>query len=166
MYFGEAQTHIDHKGRITLPRRFREIMTVLGHDVWYMARGFDNCIFMFHRDAWNNIRKQVSRYSSMNSRVVDFLRLFYGSVAEARPDRQGRMTVPAHLRDYAGLSDDDNEAVVVGVDDRLELWNMTVWRAFNERNDAAFKEMAAQLFIGDMGVASVREEKGGENDDH
>jgi len=166
VYFGEAQTHLDNKGRMTLPRRFRDIMHVLGHEMWLMTRGFDNCVFLFHRDAWNSIRDQVSKYSAMNAKAVDFRRLFFGSVAEGRPDRQGRMALPTHLREYAGLTEDANEAVVVGVDDHLELWSLRAWRAFKDRNDAAYKEMAAQLFVGDLGLDTVGEEKGKECHDN
>ena len=81
MYFGEAQTALDSKGRITIPRRFRETMDVLGHAIWYISRGFDNSLFLFHREEWEKIRKQVSRYSSMNARALDFRRLLFGSVA-------------------------------------------------------------------------------------
>ena len=128
-----------------------------------MTRGFDNCVFMFHRDAWNRIRQQADRYSSMNARALDFRRLFFGSVAEGRPDRQGRVAVPSHLREHAGLGEEANEAVVIGVDDHLEIWSLNAWRAFQKSKEAEFKEMATQLFAGgDGSYHPTSEEKGGE----
>jgi len=143
VYFGEAQTKLDDKGRITVPRRVRETMDVEGHAIWYMTRGFDHCIFLFHRDTWRDIQSQVNRYSSMNAQTLDFRRLFFSSVAEAKPDGQGRMAMPAHLREHAGI---EKEAVLIGVGDHLELWNPESWRAFAEGKDAEYKEMAGPLF--------------------
>ncbi len=144
MYYGEAQTVLDDKGRITVPRRFREVMNVLGHNQWFMTRGFDGSIFLFPRQEWDKIRSQAGRYSSMDARALDFRRMFFGSVSEATPDKQGRMAVPAHLREYAALK---REGVLLGVDDHLELWSREGWRAFQDSNDSEYKRMAAELFV-------------------
>ncbi len=157
MYIGTAETVLDAKHRITVPRRVRETMEVLGHALWYMARGFDHSIFLFPRDEWNKIRDQVKQYSSMDTRALDFRRLFFASVTEVRPDRQGRMPVPPHLRAYARL---DRDAVLIGVDDHLELWSRDAWRAFQEQQEPEFKAMAAQLFAGDKQLSNSTEESG------
>src|SRR5690606_9613358 len=112
MYYGESQTVLDDKSRITVPRRVRETMEYEGHLQWFMTRGFDEAIFMFPRPEWDKIREQAKRFASMDAQALDFRRMFFGSVAEARPDRQGRMPVPQHLREHAGL---DREAVLIGV---------------------------------------------------
>jgi MraZ protein len=75
--------------------------------------------------------------------MLDFRRLFLGSVAKVKLDRQGRLAVPAHLREYAGI---DREAVLLGVEDHLELWSKEVWRDFQKRQAADYKAMAAELF--------------------
>mgnify|MGYP001436622536 CR=1 FL=1 len=146
MYYGEHQTVLDDKGRVTAPVRFRDIMRVLGHDMWYMTRGFDHAIFLFHRKEWERICSHARRYSTMNAKALDFRRLLFGSVAEVRPDRQGRILVPTHLREHAGL---EREAVLIGVDDHLELWSKEGWASFQKSKDDEFKEMATQLFAGD-----------------
>lgn len=153
MYYGEHHTVLDDKGRITVPRRFRETMDVLGHAIWYMTRGFDKSIFLFHRDTWNEIREQSSKFSTMNAKAIDFRRLFFGGVAEVRPDRQGRISVPVHLREHAGL---ERESVLIGVDDHLELWSKKSWCAFQELKYTEYKEMASHLF------ARAEEETGDE----
>lgn len=145
MYFGEAQTSVDDKGRITVSRRFRETMNVLGHNLWYMTRGYDGSIFLFPRQEWEKIRSEARTRSSMDAKAIDFRRMFFGSVAEVQPDGQGRLLVPQHLREYAGL---DKEAVLIGVDDHLELWSKDEWRAFQDGNQSSYKNMAAELFAG------------------
>lgn len=161
VYFGEYLARFDDKGRITIPRRFRDTMRVLGHAVWYLTRGFDHSVFLFHCDEWNKIRTQAARHSSMYAKAIDFRRLFFGSVAEARPDGQGRLSVPSHLREHAGL---EKDAVLIGVDDHLELWNKDAWRSFQESQEAEYKQMASQLFVKeeelDAGIG-----KGGASDD-
>lgn len=162
MYFGEAQTAVDEKGRITVPRRFREVMEVLGHIQWYVTRGFDRSLFIYPRDEWEKIRKQVSSFSSMNAQALDLRRLLFGSVAEVRPDKQGRLAIPAHLREHAEI---DKDAVLIGVDDHLELWSKDAWRAFQDNKEAEFREMATQLFVGsgELAAATGRVDGGNEN---
>ena len=143
MYFGEAHTVLDDKGRITVSRKFRETMDVMGHVIWYMTRGYDGSVFIFPKDQWDKIRAQASEYSSMDSRAIDFRRMFFGSVAEVRPDRQGRMNVPAHLRDHGAL---EKEAVLVGCDDHLELWSREGWQKYQQGMEATYKEMGSELF--------------------
>ncbi|MBI4557468.1 MAG: division/cell wall cluster transcriptional repressor MraZ [Candidatus Hydrogenedentes bacterium] len=162
MYLGEHSTSLDDKGRITVPRRFREAMDVYGHQVWYLTRGFDGCIFLFHRDEWNRIRAHIGRRVSIDGKALDFRRLFFGSVAEAKPDPQGRLGVPSHLREYAGL---EKEAVLLGIDDHLELWSRDAWRAFQEGKQAEYKEMASLLF-GGAEPQPAATEKGGLEHDH
>ena len=143
MYYGEAQTVLDDKGRVTVSRKFRETMEVRGDLLWYMTRGYDGAIFIFPKDQWDKIRAQAARHSSMDARAVDFRRMFFGSVAEVRPDRQGRMSVPPHLREHAKL---EKEAVLIGCDDHLELWSRDGWRQYQGGMEAAYKEMGSELF--------------------
>jgi len=143
VYFGEALTKLDDKGRITVPRRVRETMNAHGHAVWYMTRGFDGCIFLFNRDEWNEIRATAGRHGPMNARSLDFRRMFFGSVSEVKPDGQGRMPVASYLREHADL---DRDAVLVGVDDHLELWNKDAWQEFLRSREDGYKEMANALF--------------------
>jgi MraZ protein len=154
-YYGESTSRLDEKGRITVPRKMRDTMDVLGHAIWYMTRGFDQCIFLFHRDEWNRIRAQMSRRPAMNAQALDVRRLFFSGVAEVRPDNQGRMALPEHLREHAGI---DREVVVIGVDQHIELWDKETWRAYTHAKMAEYKDMATDLF---MGSETAEMEKGG-----
>lgn len=152
MYFGESATVLDDKSRITVPRRVRETMDYEGHLQWFMTRGFDGAIFMFPRPEWDKIREGAKRFASMDARALDFRRLFFGSVAEARPDKQGRIPVPQHLREHAGL---DREAVLIGADDHLELWSRENWKQYQERKEAEYRDMASFMFTGDVTASPV-----------
>ncbi len=162
MYYGEAITRLDDKGRITVPRDIREKMKALRHKEWFLTRGFDGCIFMFEGRTWDKLRTQASRYSTMNAKAMDFRRLLFGSLADAEIDAQGRMAVPLHLREYANLTRD---VVLLGVDDHLQIWDKEAWRAFQKTKEAEFKEMAAPFFAGDDDRGGDMEKGGPDNGD-
>lgn len=143
MYYGEAQTSVDDKGRISIPVQFRSVMEVLDHDVWFLTRGFDGAIFMFHKAQWESLLSQGKGFSPLDPRMLDFRRLFLGSVAKVKFDSQGRMAVPVHLREHAGI---EKDAVLLGVEDHLELWSKDGWRSFQARQAETYKAMAAELF--------------------
>ncbi len=153
MYYGEAHTALDDKGRIMVPVQFRNIMEVHDHDVWFMTRGFDGAIFLFHKERWNALLEKNSGFASLDPRMLDFRRLFLGSVAKVKRDKQGRLAVPAPLREYAGI---EKDAVLLGVEDHLELWSKEGWRAFQMRQAEQYKAMAAELF----GATSAAENQG------
>ncbi len=143
MYYGEAHTSVDDKGRVNVPVHFRAIMELHDHDIWFMTRGFDGAIFVFHKEQWQALLANGASAAPLDPRMLDFRRLFLGSVAKVKRDRQGRLAVPAHLREYAGI---DREAVLLGIEDHLELWSKDGWRAFQERQANEYKAMAAELF--------------------
>lgn len=147
-----------------VPAAFRTVMEALDHDTWYMTRGFDASIFVFHKAKWEElVVKQGERYSVLDPRLLDFRRLFLGSVAKVKRDSQGRLGIPSHLREYAGL---DGEAVLLGVEDHLELWNKERWRAFQERQAEEYKAMAAELFGPRGGSSAATTEGGAQGNEH
>lgn len=143
MYYGEAQTAIDDKGRITVPVQFRQVMEVHDHDTWYMTRGFDGAIFLFHSLQWEKLKDLGSGYNPLDPRMLDFRRMLLGSAAKTKRDKAGRLAVPALLREFAGI---EKEAVLIGVEDHLELWSKERWCAFQQRQMENYKAMAAELF--------------------
>ena len=140
MYFGENHTVLDDKNRITVPRKFREIMNVQGHIQWYMTKGYDGSLFLIPRQEWDQIREKSAGASVMDASVVDLKRILYGSVSEVSPDKQGRLPVPQPLREYANIT---REAVLVGVDNYLELWSKTGWQEYQDRIQPSYKVMAS-----------------------
>jgi MraZ protein len=152
MYYGESSASVDDKGRLNVPMQFRAIMETNDHDVWYLTRGFDGAIFAFEKSQWAQLLTQTGGSSPLDPRMLDFRRLFLGSVAKVKRDGQGRLGIPAHLREHAGI---DREAVVIGVEDHLELWGPEGWRAFHARQAEQYKLMAAELFSAKRGAAAT-----------
>lgn len=152
MYYGEFTVSFDDKGRMTLPRRIRGLSEGLGHVIWYLARGFDGSINLYNQDEWRKIEAQMATLNSMNGQALAFKRFFMASVADAKLDDMGRMNIPQHLRDMAGLG---KEAILIGVGDHLELWNAEAWRAYQRQQEAVFTEMAGRLFAPTAGATQT-----------
>lgn len=143
MYYGEAHTSLDDKGRLIVPMHFRRIMEAMDHDTWFITRGYDCSIFMFHKARWDELLAKYVPGATLEPHILDFRRLLLGSAAKAKLDGQGRILVPEYLRNYAGIK---REGVLLGVEDHLELWSETGWQEFNARQAVEYKKMAAELF--------------------
>lgn len=143
MYYGEAHTALDDKGRLAVPVQFRRVMEAMDHETWFITRGYDNALFLFHKERWEKLLSQEIPGSTLEPRILDFRRFLVGSASKVKLDRQGRLLVPQYLREYAGV---DREGVLLGMEDHLQLWSESGWREFNQRQAAEYKRMAAELF--------------------
>jgi MraZ protein len=152
MYFGEVYTAVDDKGRIMVPQGFRAVMDVHDHETWCVTRGFENHLFLFHKASWDKFLVDHARaFQGLDSKRSMLRRMFIGGMEKLKRDGQGRLAVPLHLREYAGI---DREAVLIGVGDHLELWGKNGWRQYQERQSEAYKTLADELF-GDNGAAAA-----------
>ncbi len=127
MFLGEYHHSLDDKGRLTLPARWRES---LGFAV-VVTRGLDRCLFVFPAEEFEKIAHELDRlgFASADARALS--RYLYGKATDVEPDKQGRIIIDRGLREFAGI---DSEAVVVGVHNRIEIWNPG---AYAEANAAA-----------------------------
>jgi MraZ protein len=132
MLLGEYEHTIDDKNRLTLPAKFREALA--GGVV--VTRGMDGCLYAYPRGEW--LERFQARLGDLDPLQPDARKLqrhFYSGAAEAEPDKQGRIMIPAPLLRYAGLSRD---VVVAGVHDHLEIWDREAWqRELNEVEGSA-----------------------------
>ena len=142
-YTGEAPTSADEKGRIMVPQNLRAIMDVHDHDTWCATRGFENYIFLFHKNAWDKfLSDNAAAFSGLDSRRSMLRRMFVGGMEKLKRDAQGRLSIPQHLRDYAGI---EREAVLIGCGDHLELWNKGAWKKYQEHHMQAYGNLADEL---------------------
>lgn len=135
MFTGEYHYSLDEKGRIVLPPKFRRD---LGTRV-VVTRGLDECVAVYAPAEWAKLEKRL-RQLGVNRR--DFVRFMLASAEDVDVDKQGRMTVPAHLRQYAKV---DREAVVVGVGGRLEIWSEANWKQYIAKVQAEAPTLASEL---------------------
>lgn len=119
---GEYRHSIDSKGRLFMPAKFRE---ELGQS-FIVTKGLDSCLFVYSNSAWEVLEQKICALPLSKSR--DLQRFFFSSAAECLPDSQGRILLPANLREYAGLSKD---ASIIGVSGRVEIWDSSKWNDYN-----------------------------------
>lgn len=144
MFLGQYQHSLDSKGRVILPAKFRSQL----EGGAFMARGLDGCVCVYPADEWERVSTNMRELSARGPGQRQAARTFFAGAAELVPDRQGRVPVPVHLRDFAGLGL-DREVVVAGVLSRVEIWDAERWR---QREQEGEQVITAAEDIPDFGI--------------
>lgn len=138
MFLSEFQHTIDNKGRIILPAKFREAFS----DGLVMTKGFENCLFIFSKAEWPRVEEKIRSLALLRREARQLSRFFFGGAWEDTPDKQGRVMIPQNLRDYAGL---EEEITVVGVSNRLEVWDREKWQQYIAEAQVSYEKTAEDL---------------------
>ncbi len=133
MFLGEYQHSLDAKGRVILPAKFRDQLE--GGAV--MARALDGCLAVYPTAEFERLAEKLREARERGSRERDAARTMFHGATELTPDKQGRVQVPAHLREYAHL---ERDVVVAGNFDHIEIWDAPVYRERESRAVATFVE--------------------------
>lgn len=150
LYFGAHVTVLDEAGRITVPRRFRDIMESLDHITWFITPGLNNNLYLYAREQWGQVvKRNQPAYESMDQTTHQFFSFGYGFTHETKVDRQGRMVIPPALRELLGL---ERDVVLVGVQNRLELWSKDAWDAFCRQMWPQYGKKATELAAASSGA--------------
>src|SRR3990172_9016636 len=120
MIIGEYKHTLDDKNRISLPVKFRQEM---GRKI-VLTPGLDNCLFAFAAKEWQKISEKLSSSSMLQADNRSFNRFMFGGAVEAEVDTIGRILIPDFLKDRADLK---NRVVLIGVQNRVEIWNEKAW---------------------------------------
>lgn len=143
MFMSEYNHTIDAKGRLIIPSKFRE---VLGEE-FVVSKGMDGCLFVYANEDWDAFERKLSALPMTNKEARKFTRFFLAGAAQVELDKQGRILLPAPLRDFAGL---DKDVVLVGVGNRIEIWSKDKYEAAGEDVDmdgvtAAMEELGLSI---------------------
>ncbi|MDM8519287.1 division/cell wall cluster transcriptional repressor MraZ [Anaerolineales bacterium HSG6] len=138
MFLGEFEHTIDDKGRLTIPAKFREEL----RDGIVITRGLDGCLWAYTRSEWERLAEKISKLPSTNRPARNFARFMFSSAADSIPDRQGRILVTQNLRDYADIK---NETIIIGVMNRIEIWNPTKWAKVIDEVEDTPESIVSQL---------------------
>ena len=142
MFYGEYKHGIDQKGRIILPARFREICVENGYDRFFLTRGLDQCIFMFTEQEWRQQEQKFKALSFTRKESRSFNRLFFSGAVEVLPDKQGRFVLPPFLKTYADIQ---QKIVVLGISNRIEIWDEDQWMKFYDTSNQSFEQIAENM---------------------
>lgn len=146
-FIGEFQHSIDGKGRVIVPAKFRD---GLG-DTFVVTKGLDKCLFIFPMNQWTVMVDKLKALPVTDPNARAFVRFFFSGAAECEVDKQGRILLPANLRDYASL---DKDVALVGVSTRVEIWSKEVWEDYTRdlADDSSVENMAEKLAGFNLGI--------------
>jgi MraZ protein len=143
MFIGEYEHNLDEKNRISLPKAFR---TSFGKK-FVMTRGLDNCLFAYPKSAWEKVASKLQELSFAQTDTRGFNRFMLSGAAEVDVDAAGRILIPEHQRNFAGLK---KHVVFAGVSDRVEMWDAARWMSYKAKIEKNAERMAEKL--GEIGA--------------
>jgi len=119
-FLGEFEHTLDDRGRITLPAKFR---AELARGV-VITRGLDRCLFLFPMEEWAPLAERISALPLGRPNARALRRLLFSGASNVIPDRQGRILIPAYLREYANIN---GQVVIAGLNTYVEVWDAESW---------------------------------------
>ncbi|CAJ60836.1 hypothetical protein; putative coiled-coil domain [Frankia alni ACN14a] len=141
VFLGSHTPRLDDKGRLTLPAKFRDEL----EGGLVITKGQERCLYVFPMAEFTRISESLRTAPVTAKALRDYSRVFFSSAADDAPDRQGRITIPAPLRTYAGLTRD---CVVNGANTRVEIWDAQRWQAYLESQEESFAELSEEVLPG------------------
>ncbi|HHW82636.1 MAG TPA: division/cell wall cluster transcriptional repressor MraZ [Actinomycetales bacterium] len=141
MFLGTYEPKLDEKGRLILPAKYRDELA--GGLV--LTRGQERCLYAFPMREFERLHEQLRTAPVTSKQARDYLRVFLSGATDELPDKQGRVTIPAPLRQYAGLGRD---LAVIGAGTRVEIWDATAWATYLDEQETAYAETAEEVIPG------------------
>lgn len=143
MLMGEYHHSLDDKKRLIIPSKLREDLG----DYVIVTRGLEDCLFVYSQNAWNDIVNKLKTLPFTKKDARSFTRLFLSGATVCEFDKQGRITLKEPHTNYASLIKD---CVIVGVNDRLEIWSKANWDNYFSNNKESMADVADHLFEVDL----------------
>jgi len=141
VFLGTHTPRLDVKGRVILPAKFREQL----EPGVILTRGQERCIYVFTVAEFERIHEQLRSAPLSSKQARDYIRVFLSGASDEALDKQGRVTIPQNLREYAGLN---RELTVIGAGSRAEIWDSAAWAAYLEAQEQSFSETDDDLLPG------------------
>ncbi len=121
LFLGEYKPNITEGSRLALPKKMRD--QIKGEEV-ILSRGFEKCISVYDKEEWLKVSEKESQGSITDVKQRDFKRYMFGMAQDSTIDSQGRLVIPASLKEYAGLV---KETTIIGAGDHIEIWETGNW---------------------------------------
>ena len=138
MFMGEYHHNIDEKGRIVLPGKFRKDRTKI-----VVTRGLEKCLYLYTMEDWEKVVNKLNELPFTKKDARTFMRSFFAGASVCEFDKMGRINITSPLVSYANLT---KECVVIGVNDRIEIWDKDLFESFMDDNSSKLEEIAENLF--------------------
>ncbi|MCI8671725.1 MAG: division/cell wall cluster transcriptional repressor MraZ [Bacilli bacterium] len=142
MFMGEHRHSIDDKNRLVIPSSYRDS---LGSS-FIITRGLEKCLYIYTESEWQKIVDKLASLPFTKKDARTFIRSFFSAAANCTLDKQGRINITPNQALYAGLN---KECVIIGANDRVEIWSKENWEEFNLEFSDALESVAEHLFNGE-----------------
>jgi MraZ protein len=141
VFLGTHTPRLDEKGRLFLPAKYRDELAA----GLILTKGQERCVYVFPVPEFERITEALRTAPVTAKGLRDYSRVFFASASDEVPDKQGRITIPPALREYAALNRD---CVVIGANTRLEIWDSQAWASYLGQQEDAFSEASEEVLPG------------------
>lgn len=141
MFLGTYTPRLDDKGRLILPAKYRDELA----NGLVLTRGQERCIYVFSTREFERYLEKLQDAPMSSRQTRDYVRVFLSGASDEMPDKQGRITIPQVLRQYAGL---DREVTVIGSGSRAEIWDSPSWDSYLREQEQSFSETDEEIIPG------------------
>lgn len=141
MFLGTYSPRLDEKGRVFLPAKFRDELA----EGLVITKGQERCLYVFSAAEFGRLTERLREAPLTAKGARDYSRVFFASAHDDTPDKQGRVTVPPQLREYAGL---DRDCVVIGANTRVEIWDAEAWATYLAGQEEQFSSLSEEVLPG------------------
>jgi MraZ protein len=141
VFLGTHTPRLDEKGRLFLPAKYRDELA----PGLILTKGQERCVYVFPVPEFERITEALRTAPVTAKGLRDYSRVFFASASDEVPDKQGRITIPPALREYAALNRD---CVVIGANTRLEIWDSQAWASYLGQQEDVFSEASEEVLPG------------------
>ena len=143
MFIGEYSHNLDEKGRLSVPKKFRDELA----EGAVVTRGLDSCLFLYTKEEWKKLAEKLASLPFAQANTRAFARLMLAGAMDVEVDKQGRVMIPEYLRKFANVT---KSVVVAGLYNRLEIWDEDIWEEYKKKTEQESSDIAEKM--GELGV--------------
>ncbi len=144
MFYGEFTHTLDEKNRLIVPMRLRGKIKETFVEKFIITKGLDNCLFLFTKDEWRLFENKIKALPLTGKDARAYTRHLFSGASECTIDKQGRISIPLYLKNYAQIRKD---VIIIGVMSRIEIWSRENWISYSKNTERSVNEIAEQLEI-------------------
>lgn len=138
MFVGQYEHHLEEKGRLSVPKKFRGQLT----EGAVISQGLDGCLFLYPKKIWEELVAKLRELPLTRSDARDFTRSLSYGASEVEIDGLGRILLPDYLRNFAAIK---SECIIAGAVDRIEIWDKTRFTTYLEKINSQADQIAEKL---------------------
>ncbi|MEW5700785.1 MAG: hypothetical protein AB1792_00960 [Candidatus Zixiibacteriota bacterium] len=145
-FIGPYSAKIDLKNRLTLPAKLRQASEDY-LQVCYLCLGLNGCLFLLSQSEWQRVMEKFDNYGLSDENANFFMRKLMANTAELQPDKQNRIIIPPKLAALAGITGEKRDVMVLGMNRRIEVWEVGRFNAYVEGFGKSYEEVASKLLL-------------------